>query len=144
MGVKSRAQAYGRGFFPLESSLGYDIPEGESWTTNWLKHRLGEEMRDDEYRAGRGYTMIDKYVSSAAHLTGKRVVSCEEMTNTYLCFRATLELIKIGSDMSAISGITHSVWHGFNYSPADAPSRAGYSTVHIIMRTILGGPTSNI
>lgn len=121
LGVKSRAQAYGRGFFPLESSLGYDIPEGESWTTNWLKHRLGEEMRDDEYRAGRGYTMIDKYVSSAAHLTGKRVVSCEEMTNTYLCFRATLELIKIGSDMSAISGITHSVWHGFNYSPADAP-----------------------
>lgn len=41
-GVKSRAQAYGRGFFPLESSLGYDIPEGESWTTNWLKHRIGE------------------------------------------------------------------------------------------------------
>ena len=32
--VKSRAQAYGRAFFPLETSLGYDIPEGESWTTN--------------------------------------------------------------------------------------------------------------
>ena len=86
LGVKSRAQAYGRGFFPLESSLGYDIPEGESWTTNWLKHRLGEEMRDDEYRAGRGYTMIDKYVSSAAHLTGKRVDSCEEKTNTCLLY----------------------------------------------------------
>ena len=34
LGVLSRAQAYGRGFFPLESSIGYDIPEGESWTTN--------------------------------------------------------------------------------------------------------------
>ena len=144
LGVKSRAQAYGRGFFPLESSLGYDIPEGESWTTNWLKHRLGEEMRDDEYRAGRGYTMIDKYVSSAAHLTGKRVVSCEEMTNTYLCFRATLELIKIGSDMSAISGITHSFGTASTTHRPTPPSRAGYSTVHIIMRTILGGPTSNI
>ncbi len=121
LGVRSRAQAYGRGFFPLESSLGYDIPEGESWTTNWLKHHLGEEMRDDEYRAGRGYTMINKYVSSAAHLTGKRIVSCEEMTNTYLAFRATLELLKIGSDMSAVSGTTHSIWHGFNYSPAEAP-----------------------
>ena len=31
LGVLSRAQAYGRGFFPLESSIGYDIPEGESW-----------------------------------------------------------------------------------------------------------------
>lgn len=119
--VKSRAQAYGRGFFPLETSIGYDIPEGESWTTNWLKHKLGEEMSDVDYRRGRGYTMINKFVSSAAHLTGKRVVSCEEMTNTYIVFNATLELLKIGSDQSIMSGITHSVWHGFNYSPPDAP-----------------------
>ena len=120
-GVKSRQQAYGRGFFPLESSLGCDIPEGESWTTNWLRHRIGEEMGDEDYRRGRGYTMINKYVSSAAHLTGKRLVSAEEMTNTYKVFSTSLEFLKVGSDMSAISGTTHSVWHGFNYSPADAP-----------------------
>lgn len=119
--VKSRAQAYGRGFFPLETSLGYDIPEGESWTTNWLRHKLGEEMSDEDYRRGRGYTMINKYVSSAAHLTGKRLISCEEMTNTYLVFNATLELLKIGSDQAIMSGITHSIWHGFNYSPPEAP-----------------------
>jgi len=119
--VKSRAQAYGRGFFPLETSLGYDIPEGESWTTNWLKHKVGEEMPDEDYRRGRAYTMINKYVSSAAHLSGKRVVSCEEMTNTYKVFNTTLEQLKAGSDQSIISGITHSVWHGFNYSPPEAP-----------------------
>jgi len=119
--VRSRAELYGKGLFSLESNFGCDIPEGESWTTNWLKHRLGEEMSDEDYRRGRGYTMINKYVSSAAHLTGKREVSCEEMTNTYLVFNATLELLKIGSDMSIISGITHSVWHGFNYSPPEAP-----------------------
>ena len=116
-GVKSRAQAYGRGFLPLESSLGYDIPEGESWTTNWLRHRLGEEMGDEDYRRGRGYTMINKYVSSAANLSGKRVVSSEEMTNTYRVFSTSLELLKIGSDMGAFSGTTHSVWSGYNYSP---------------------------
>ena len=120
-GVQSRSQAYGRGFFSLETSLGYDIPEGESWTTNWLRHRIGEEMGDEDYRRGRGYTMINKYVSSAAHLTGKRVVSAEEMTNTYKVFSTSLEFLKVGSDMSAISGTTHSVWHGFNYSPTDAP-----------------------
>jgi len=119
--VKSRAQAYGRGFFPLETSIGYDIPEGESWTTNWLKHKVGEEMPDDDYRKGRAYTMINKYVSSAAHLAGTRIVSCEEMTNTYLVFNTSLERLKIGSDQSIISGITHSVWHGFNYSPPEAP-----------------------
>jgi len=119
--VKSRAQSYGRGFFPLESSIGYDIPEGESWTTNWLKHKVGEEMPDDDYRRGRAYTMINKYVSSAAHLTDTRVVSCEEMTNTYKVFNTSLEQLKAGSDQSIISGITHSIWHGFNYSPPNAP-----------------------
>ena len=131
-GVKSRAQAYGRGFFPLESSLGYDIPEGESWTTNWLRHKVGEEMGDEDYRRGRGYTMINKYVSSAAHLTGNRMVSAEEMTNTYKVFTTTLEFLKVGSDMSAISGTTHSVWHGFNYSPLEAPfpGWVQYGTFH--------------
>ncbi len=131
-GVKSRAQAYGRGFFPLESSLGLDYPEGESWTTNWLRHKLGEEMGDEDYRRGRGYTMINKYVSSAAHLQGKRVVSCEEMTNTYKVFTTSLEFLKVGSDMAAFSGITHSVWHGFNYSPREAafPGWVQYGTFH--------------
>ena len=118
--VKSRIEAYGRGFFPIESALDVDIPEGESWTMNWLRHRIGEEMGDADYRRGRSYTMINKYVTSAAHLTGKRLVSCEEMTNTYMVFITSLEFLRMGSDMNATTGITHSVWHGFNYSPPSA------------------------
>ena len=97
--------------------MGYDIPEGESWTTNWLRHKPGEEMSETDYRRGRAYTMVNKFVSSAAHLAGNRTVSCEEMTNTYTVFNMTLEQLKIGGDQSAISGVTHSVFHGFNYSP---------------------------
>jgi hypothetical protein len=121
LNVRSRAQAYGRSLFPLESSFYCDIPESESWTTNWLKHKVGEEMPEDDYRRGRAYTMINKYVSSAANLTGKRLVSCEEMTDTYKVFNTTLEDLKIGGDQSAITGVTHSVFHGFNYSPPEAP-----------------------
>ena len=121
LGVRSRMQAYGRGFFPLESSMPIDIPEGESWTMNWLKHRIGEEMPEHDYRRGRAYTMVNKYVSSAAHLAGKRVISCEEMTDTYTVFNTSLENLKVGSDQSIISGVTHSVFHGFNYSPPEAP-----------------------
>ena len=117
LGVKARAQAYGRGFYPLENAMGYDIPEGESWTTNWLKHKPGEEMSEKDYRRGRAYTMVNKFVSSAAHLADNRTVSCEEMTNTYTVFNMTLEQLKIGGDQSAISSMTHSVFHGFNYSP---------------------------
>jgi hypothetical protein len=121
LNVKSRAQAYGHGFFPLETSMQHDIPEGESWTTNYLQHRIGEEMSNEDYRRGRSYTMVNKYVSSAAHLSGKRLISAEEMTNTYRVFNMTLEFLKVGCDMNAIAGITHSVYHGFNYSPAEAP-----------------------
>ncbi|MDR3189496.1 MAG: glycoside hydrolase family 2 [Prevotellaceae bacterium] len=119
--VLSRVQAYGRGFFPLESSMYVDIPEGESWTTNWLQHRIGEEMSNEDYRRGRAYTMVNKYVTSAAHLTGKRLVSNEEMTNTYRVFNMTLEFLKLGCDQNTIVGITHSVLHGFSYSPPEAP-----------------------
>lgn len=120
LNVKSRGQAYGRGFFPLESSMIMDIPECESWTTNWLKHKPGEEMSETDYRRGRAYTMINKYVSSAAHLTDKHIVSCEEMTNTYNVFNMSLQQLKIGGDMGIVSGVTHSVFHGFNYMPQNA------------------------
>lgn len=120
MGVKSRAQAYGRGLYPLETSMQVDIPECESWTMTWTRHKLGEEMSEADYRKGRAYTMVNKYVSSAAHLSKKQLVSCEEMTNTYTVFNMTLEQLKIGGDQSAISGVTHSIFHGFNYSPKDA------------------------
>ena len=117
LGVKARAQAYGRGFYPLENAMGYDIPEGESWTTNWLRHKPGEEMSETDYRRGRAYTMVNKFVSSGAHLADNRTVSCEEMTNTYTVFNMSLDQLKLGGDQSAISGVTHSVFHGFNYSP---------------------------
>ena len=115
--VKSRAQAYGRGYFPLEGSLDMDIPESETW----IRPGIGKEMPELDYRLGRAYTMVNKYVSSAAHLRGKRLISCEELTNTDFVFNETLELLKQAGDLSIISGVTHPVFHGFNYSPPEAP-----------------------
>jgi hypothetical protein len=114
--VQSRAQAYGRGYFPLEGSFDVDIPECETW----IRPGLGSEMSESEYRIGRAYTVVNKYVSSAAHLKGKRHISCEELTNIHMVFNESLELMKIASDQSLISGATHSIIHGFNYSPPNA------------------------
>jgi hypothetical protein len=124
--VASRMQAYGRGYHPLEGSLGVDIPECETW----IQMGIGLLMGETDYREGRAYTMINKYVSSAAHLQGKKEISCEELTNTEHVFNATLELLKIASDQSIISGATHPVFHGFNYSPkeADFPGWVRYGT----------------
>ena len=124
--VQSRMQAYGRGYHPLDGSFGVDIPECETW----IKPGLGTEMSEEDYRVGRAYTMINKYVTSAAHLQGKTVVSCEELTNIDRVFNETLELLKVGSDQSVISGVTHAIFHGFNYCPPEAafPGWVRYGT----------------
>jgi hypothetical protein len=116
-GVRSRMQAYGRPCNPVEASMLIDIPECETW----MSKSTGYEFSDEDYRIGRAYTMSNKFVSSGAHLAGKKEISCEEMTNTGMVFNASLERIKISGDQSILSGVTHSVLHGFNYSPLEAP-----------------------
>jgi hypothetical protein len=119
--IKSRAQAYGRGYFPLEGSFEIDIPECETW----LKYGIGEEVSEAQFSSypwhhGQGNTMINKYLSSGAHLKGKKLISSEELTNTAMVFNESLEIFKIAGDQSTLSGVTHPIFHGFNYSPPNA------------------------
>lgn len=114
--VQSRMQAYGRGMHPLEASMEIDIPECETW----LFKDVGREYPNTGL-SGRAPRMCNKYVSSGAVLANKKIVSCEEVTNTEMAFMATLENIKIVGDQSNISGVNHSILHGFNYSPPEAP-----------------------
>ncbi len=112
---KSRVQAYGREFHPLEASFTVDIPECETWLWN------GDSEKKNDFAKSPTYTNVNKFVASAAHLSGKKEVSCEEITNTVVVFNATLERIKITGDQSNLSGVTHSILHGFNYSPLEVP-----------------------
>jgi hypothetical protein len=114
-GFKSRVQAYGREFHPLEASLEVDIPECETWL--WF----ADGTKDNDSAKSPAYTNVNKFVASAVHLSGKKIVSCEEITNTNAVFNATLERIKIVGDQSNLSGVTHSILHGFNYSPPETP-----------------------
>ncbi|MCP4313971.1 MAG: hypothetical protein GY790_22170 [Bacteroidetes bacterium] len=114
--VLSRIQAYGRGYHPVESSMLVDLPEGETW----LFKEVGREHSYD-LTFGRAPRICNKAVASGALLAGKQLVSCEDLTNTQMVFMATLENLKIGGDQTNISGINHSILHGFNYSPLEAP-----------------------
>ena len=116
-GIQSRVQAYGNMYNTLDGNFGNDIPEAETW----IKYGYGKAMPDDNYTDSRSYTVVNKYASSAAHLQGQRLVSCEECTNLEMIFNATLQMMKLCSDMSLITGITHSIWHGYTYSPPEAP-----------------------
>ncbi|MDR2764356.1 MAG: glycoside hydrolase family 2 [Tannerella sp.] len=106
-GFKSRVQAYGNEFHPLHASMDIDIPECETWT--------GHSATPN------AYTPINKFVASAARLSGKKVVSCEEVTDIHTTFNVTLEQVKIVCDQSNLSGVTHSILCGYNYSPLTAP-----------------------
>lgn len=113
-GVQSRVQPYGREFHPLEASLSVDIPECETWL--WT----ADSNKGANFHRNPAYTNVNKYVASAVHFSGKRLVSCEEVTNTGAVFNATLERVKVVGDQSNLSGVTHSILHGWNYSPEEA------------------------
>ena len=110
-GMQSRYQAYG---YPWLMGMldGYrlvDIPESNNWLYSASVNAKAH-----------GYWIWNKYASSAAHLTGARIVSSEAMTNTRGVFRATLASVKKNDDFNFISGINHSILHGYNYSPPEA------------------------
>lgn len=108
-GVKSRLQAYGVVHHPIEASMLIDIPECETW--------IGDHNGLKDHH---GFTSINKFVASGSRLAGKKLVSCEEITNISQVFFASLEMIKIIGDQSNLSGVNHSVLHGYNYSPERA------------------------
>ncbi len=70
------------------------------------------------------------YAAAGGHLTGRKIISCEAMTNTQGVFKTSLEEIKQHDDMNFITGITHSILHGYNYSPPAAgfPGWVRYGT----------------
>ena len=114
-GFASRVQAYGREFHPIDASMDVAIPECETWLFN------SDGCPRDAFIKRPTYTNVNKSVASAVHFKGDRLVSCEEITNTEHVFNASLEMIKMTGDQSNLSGVTHSILHGFNYSPSEAP-----------------------
>jgi len=69
---------------------------------------------------GHGYMIWNMYAAAGGHLQDRKIISCESMTNTRGVFKTSLEEIKQHDDMNFITGINHSVLHGFNYSPPEA------------------------
>lgn len=118
--VICRYQAYGTPWYMglFQGNMIPDIPE----SNNWIYSR-GRNEADPPYytwQQQHGYMLWNKAASSGAHLTGKRITSCEAMTNTAGVFRTSLETVKQSDDMNFITGINQTVLHGFNYSPPEA------------------------
>jgi len=116
-GLKCRYQAYGTPFLMgmLEGFMIPDIPESNNWI-------YSAEMDTPywEWSKEHGYMIWNNLASAGGHLKGRKIISNEAMTNTRGVFKASLEEMKQHDDMNFISGMTHSVLCGFNYSPPEA------------------------
>ncbi len=109
-GALCRYQAYGLPWL-VGISEGYmiaDIPEGNGW------------LNRERYFPFSEFNIWNKYASSSGHVGGKPIISCEAMSNLDGVFKTPLEQIKQADDMNFITGINHTVLHGYNYSPPEA------------------------
>ncbi|MCC5929003.1 MAG: hypothetical protein JJU28_07140 [Cyclobacteriaceae bacterium] len=122
-----RYQAYGTPFLMglMEGNLIPDIPESNNWM-----YTTDMDAPAWTWNQTHGYMIWNMYAASAGHLKGRKIISCESMTNTRGVFKASLEEIKQHDDMNFITGMNHAVLHGYNYSPVEAgfPGWVRYGT----------------
>ncbi len=102
-GIATRNEAHGASANWLDFYALADIPETEMF---------GEKCRD---------VLVSKFASSAAHLTGKPMVSSESCTWLNQHFHETLAEAKMLIDRLFLSGVNHMFYHGTCYSPVEAP-----------------------
>jgi hypothetical protein len=121
--VKARIQPYGFVTDNIEGAGLADLPEmeitaGEKDAVPWFDTRIGPK----------------KYVASGAHLYGRNIVTVEAHTYQHWDpYRATLEELKIASDIFLRSGANKFYNHGYTGTPERgvAPTRGFYAAIHI-------------
>jgi len=103
-GGLARNQAHGAPGNLLDLYAAADIPETESFgevDPRWM--------------------VMNKFASSAAHLTGRNLSSCESFTWLGEHFNVSLAQAKHAADYIFLTGANHIFFHGIPYSPSDVP-----------------------
>lgn len=116
LGGLSRNQAHGAPANLIDLYAAADIPETEIFGPVDERH-----------------IPMQKFSSSAAHLTGGSLVGSESFTWLGEHFQTSLADIKAATDQLFLSGINHIFFHGIPYSPPDAdwPGWQFYASVNM-------------
>lgn len=116
LGALFRNQAHGSPGSLPDIYAAADIPETEVFGTPSTLIP-GITLEREFTRSETVEPLLLKFASSAAHVTGKKLVSSE--TGTWLTehFHETLALLKPEIDLLFTSGINHIFFHGIPYSP---------------------------
>jgi hypothetical protein len=130
-GAKTRNQAHGSPGQLLDLYAAMDIPECESFGSN--KFDIPGLRFDNRRKESDSNPVTLKFASSAAHVSGKPLTSCESMTWLTEHFRTSLSQIKPEMDLLFLNGINRVFYHGSTYSPKDAawPGWLFYASIEV-------------
>lgn len=119
LGSTVRNQAHGSPADLLDVYAAVDIPEIEGYGLSDFK--IKGLRTDSMWRHNDSDLSMLKYASSAAHVTGKPIVSSETFTWLSEHFRTSLSQCKPDFDLMQIGGVNHCYFHGTTYSPKEYP-----------------------
>ena len=119
-GILTRNQAHGSPGNLIDIYAASDIPEIEGFgiTDFGIK---GLRTDPEHTRPNDSDVSMLKYAASAAHVAGKRLVSCESLTWLTEHFRTSLSQMKPELDLAFTCGVNHLFMMSTPYSPKDVP-----------------------
>ena len=122
-GFKLRNQSHGAPANVLDTYALADIAETENFGSAGEIKIPGYTFEQMHIRSGDGrafHPMVNKFASSASHISGKRFTGSETCTWLRNHFNTSLSHIKPVIDQLFVNGINQVYFHGMCFSPEDA------------------------
>lgn len=116
----TKNQAHGSPGNLLDLYAAVDIPECETFGSSYFP--IPGLRRDSaDIRNVDPDPIMLKFASSAAHVTGKNLVSSETFTWLGEHFKSSFSQMKPEVEQAFLAGVNHIFYHGVTYSPEDVP-----------------------
>lgn len=126
-------QAHGSPGNLLDLYGAFDVPETETFGSSYFPVKGLRRDSADIRNVDPDPNML-KFASSAAHVYGKPLTSCETFTWLTEHFKTSWSQCKPEVDQIFLSGINHVFYHGTTYSPQDVkwPGWLFYASVNFV------------
>ena len=119
-GRLTKNQAHGSPANLLDLYGAVDIPECETFGSTYFPIPGLRRDSADVRNVDPDPVML-KFASSAAHVTGKNLVSSETFTWLGEHFKSSFSQMKPELEQAYLAGVNHMFYHGVTYSPKDVP-----------------------
>jgi hypothetical protein len=132
LGALTKSQAHGSPGNLIDLYAEVDIPELETFHATHFPF-LQDFMEHGPAKHTESNRLFRKFASSAAHMKGSNLVSCEVFTWLNEHFHTPLYQCKPEIDELFVQGVTHLFFHGTAYSPVRAawPGWIFYASMHL-------------